>query len=106
VKCIYILPYRHIVLTKVQLPANPLHRDHDSPCTKRLRSNFVVMISPIINLVLGQKRPSRNVGGTQNKSSEFEPNIQPSCITELSMNGGKTWVTPWAMNLVRNTIAF
>jgi hypothetical protein len=69
-----------------QVPA-PLHCDHDSPYMKRLRSSFVFMKSAITNLVLGQKKPSRNVGGTQNKSSEFGPNIQPSCITKLSVNG-------------------
>jgi hypothetical protein len=43
----------------------------------------------MINLLLGDKRPSRSVGGTQNRGSEFGPSIQPSFIVELSVKDGK-----------------
>jgi hypothetical protein len=77
-----------------------LHRDHDSPCTKRERSSLVVMRLPTIKRLLGQKRPSRSEGGTQNKSSELGPSIQPSCITELAVKDGELWARNLTMNWV------
>jgi hypothetical protein len=76
----------------IVLVSHPLHWDHNSPCTKRARSSFVVMRFPMTKRVLGQKSPSRSDGGTQKRGSEFELIIQPSSITESSMKGAEVWV--------------
>ena len=62
-----------------------MQRDHDSPCTKDVRSSLVAIASPIKSLVPGRKSPAWSGGGTQNRSSEFEPKIQPSVMAELSV---------------------
>jgi hypothetical protein len=47
----------------------------------------VAMTGPINSSLLGRKSPARSVGGTQNRSSESGPKIQPSFMTELSVKG-------------------
>jgi hypothetical protein len=62
-----------------------LQRDHDSPWTNDSRSSLVAMASPIKSLVPGRKSPTRSDGGTQNRSSEPGPSIQPAFIAEPSV---------------------
>jgi hypothetical protein len=55
---------------------------------------------PMMSLLLGQKRPSRSVGGIQNRSSEFGPKTQPSCITELPVKDAEISFGDLTMNCI------
>jgi hypothetical protein len=65
--------------------SDSLQRDHDFPCTKDVRSSLVAMASLINSVLVGRQSPARSAGGTQNRSSEFGPNIQPSFMSEPSV---------------------
>ena len=77
-----------------------LQRDHDSPCTKDVRSSLVAMASPINSLLPGRKSPAWSVGGTQNRSSESGPNIQPSFMAELSVKEADILLNVLMMNMI------
>jgi hypothetical protein len=55
---------------------------------------------PMMSLLLGQKRPSRSVGGIQNRSSEFGPKTQPFRIAELSVKDVEISFVDLTMNRI------
>jgi hypothetical protein len=92
----------YLVWIMIQIP---LQRDHDSPCTKDSRSSLVAIGSPINSVLAGRKSPARSIGGTQNRSSESGPKIQPSFMAELSVKGADILLDVLMMNIISRVIS-
>ena len=48
----------HFYTSSIESGQDSLQRDHDSPCTKDVRSSLVAMASPIKSLLPGRKSPA------------------------------------------------
>jgi hypothetical protein len=92
--------HTYIYISGIDNGSGSLHRDHDFPCTKDSRSSLVVMGSPINRTFPGRKSPIWSTGGTQNRSSESGPNIQPSFIVELSVKEADILLNVLMMHLI------